>query len=456
MDAYPKSMYKLNPNITKRIFANIADDERLIDEILNDKSEELLDGKSERIVSIYLFLDDIRNKLNKLKGKIMSYDDANYILNIMILVNSEITQYYMDKAQKDGRFSYENEYSQSSIIINYIKVIRDDMQRREKIQEIYPNKEIIESKELKIVSECDLSIIEKHLEYLVLINTLMCMQISPFFNDKDRIIAEWFLCCFGDIFTNCMIEGIYMEPNTSYSEYENGSRTTTKMEIFFSQSNEDRYQLRLDFPHDDKECIHFNLYEPFKIAAYPIDYLEYNMLIKQYGDVVKNLFYHCGNRMWFKSQFKDYIDLNFTNNIEARKALLNLFETHTHSPVCDNSVSENDMKNFLNELFSAISIMDMSHSRYLKPKNIDENKELEYITLEKNVRNAAYKIDEAYLYNLQTGTIPAKLKEDLANIEIKLTNVLTEYYAKYTHEELNDLSLLELLMLVRECMIEHS
>ena len=72
------------------------------------------------------------------------------------------------------------------------------------------------------------------------------MQISPFFNDKDRIIAEWFLCCFGDIFTNCMIEGIYMEPNTSYSEYENGSRTTTKMEIFFSQSNEDRYQLRLD------------------------------------------------------------------------------------------------------------------------------------------------------------------------------------------------------------------
>ena len=49
-----------------------------------------------------------------------------------------------------------------------------------------------------------------------------------------------------------------------------------------------------------------------------------------------------------------------------------------------------------------------------------------------------------------------KLKEDLANIEIKLTNVLTEYYAKYTHEELNDLSLLELLMLVRECMIEHS
>ena len=107
MDAYPKSMYKLNPNIAKRIFANIADDERLIDEILNDKSEELLDGKSERIVSIYLFLDDIRNKLNKLKGKIMSYDDANYILNIMILVNSEITQYYMDKAQKDGRFSYD-------------------------------------------------------------------------------------------------------------------------------------------------------------------------------------------------------------------------------------------------------------------------------------------------------------------------------------------------------------
>ncbi|NCC01839.1 MAG: amino acid ABC transporter permease [Clostridia bacterium] len=66
-----------------------------------------------------------------------------------------------------------------------------------------------------------------------------------------------------------------MEPNTFFSEEERGPRSTTKLEIFFSQSNGDRYLLRVDFPHDDVNFIHFNLYEPFRL------YLEFIRFMPQ-------------------------------------------------------------------------------------------------------------------------------------------------------------------------------
>lgn len=455
MDAYPESMYKLKSDIAKDILGDITENEKIIEDILLDNTQVSSNGRMEKIVSIYLFLADVRRKLTEIKGEIISFDDADYILQGMILANAEITQYFIEKAQEKDAFSYNNEYSQSGIMINYIKVIRDDMKRREKLQEFYPEENITRNRMLQIIAEYDWNVIETHIEYLTLINTLMCIQNSPFYSKKDTIIAEWFLDCFGEIFTNCRIEEMYMEPNIFYSEYEEGARTSTKMEIFFSQSNGDRYQLRLDFPHDDKNYIHFNLYEPFEEAAYPIDYNVYNDLVKNCGETIEDLFYHCGNRMWFKSNFKKRIASSLYLKVDEREKLIDLFDTHTHYLVCDKMVSENDMKSFLEELFSAISIMDMQHSLFFKPKNVDADKRLEYITLNHNVRTAAYKIDEANLYNLVQGSIPADLEEEINHINHSLSNVLTEFYAKYDKEELKELSVVDLLELVRMCMAEN-
>lgn len=118
----------------------------------------------------------------------------------------------------------------------------------------------------------------------------MCIVISPFYNEINKRIAEWFLCCFKDTLANSRIEEIYMEPNTFFSEEERGPRSTTKLEIFFSQSNGDRYLLRVDFPHDDVNFIHFNLYEPFTDAAFPIDKDVYSDLCNKYGENVKDFF----------------------------------------------------------------------------------------------------------------------------------------------------------------------
>lgn len=452
MGSYPESMYKLKPNIAKKFFLRILDDNRIIDAIMSDETLVAKNDSIEKILSIFLFLADLQEKLNEIKGNIITYDDADYILQGMMLANSEITQFYIEKAQREGTFSYNKSYSQSDIILAYIKVIYDDMRKREIIKKCYPDQEVLGSRALQIVSEFDWNIIETHLEYLKLINILMCIQISPFYDEKNKRIAEWFLDCFGDILSNCRIDEMYLEPNVAFSENEKGPRTTTKVEIFFSQSNGDRYQLRLDFPHDDINFIHFNLYEPFREAAFPINLSEYEVLLNKYGSMVKCLFYRCGNRMWFKSNFKEFISEIETPSVDLLNEVKELFDKCTHSCVCDERVTKEEMNSFMIELFSAISVVGMQRSMYVKPKLVDERKRLEHITLAKNLREAAYKIDEEQIYNLQHITISAKLKEELFKIECNLNKVLIEYFAIYEHEELKNKTPLELLELVMECI----
>ncbi len=455
MDSYPESMYKLKPIIARDLLSKIIDDERIIEDVVSDDTEMTGNGNNQKIVSIYLFLEDIRKKLKELRGTVISFDDADYLLHGMILANSEITQFFIEKAQYEDSFSYDEIYSQSNIMIEYIKVIRDDMGRRMNLQNFYPDYNIMENHMLQIISEYDVLLIEMHVEYLIMITTLMCIYISPFYDETNKRIAEWFLCCFKDILANSRIEEMYMEPNTFFSEEECGPRTTTKLEIFFSQSNGDRYQLRVDFPHDDVDFIHFNLYEPFADAAFPIDNDEYSILYNKYGENVKQLFYHCGGKYWFKRRFESKILSHDNIKPELRKDASILFNEHMHYPICGAQVTESEMKNFLAELFSAVSSIGMEHSIFKKPKNVNEVKRLEKISLVQNIRYAAYKLDAASIYNLQSGTIPLELVNEIGQIEIKLKNVLTEYYMKFKREELEEFTCEDLLDLVRDCIEEN-
>lgn len=126
-----------------------------------------------------------------------------------------------------------------------------------------------------------------------------------------------------------------------------------------------------------------------------------------------------------------------------------------HYPICGAQVTESEMKNFLAELFSAVSSIGMEHSIFKKPKNVNEVKRLEKISLVQNIRYAAYKLDAASIYNLQSGTIPLELVNEIGQIEIKLKNVLTEYYMKFKREELEEFTCEDLLDLVRDCIEEN-
>lgn len=368
MDSYPESMYKLQPIIAKDLLSKIIVDRKIIEKVVSDNTEITRNGNAEKVVSIYLFLEDIRKKLKELRGTVLFFDDADYLLQGMILANSEITQFFIEKAQKEASFSYDEIYSQSNIMIEYIKVIRDDMGRRKNLQKFYPKHDIMGNHMLQIISEYELSLIEMHVEYLIMITTLMCIVISPFYDVINKRIAEWFLCCFKNTLTNSRIEEIYMEPNTFFSEQECGPRTTTKLEIFFSRINGDRYQLGVDFPHDDVNFIHFNLYEPFIDAAFPLDNDEYSNLYDKYGENVKALFCRNGGKYWFKSRFESVVSINDNIKPELGEDVISLFKEHLHYPICGAQVSEGEMKKFLAELFSAISSIGMEHSMFKCPR----------------------------------------------------------------------------------------
>jgi len=280
--------------VIKDIYSRISDDKDIIDNILADKNRTLIDDIAERIISIYVFLADVSKKLEEIKGKVITATDAEDIMADMILINSEISQILIEKAQEDQKFSYSDAYSQSNIVIDYIQTILNSARTKEALQKFYPDIPIVESKSMKILSGFDRDRIDMHTEYLMLINILMCIQVSPFYSEKDKHIVQSLLDCFANTLTNCRIKRIYMEPNCSFSEYENRFRATTKLEIFFSLANDDRYQLRLDFPHVGAEYIHFNVYEPFHDSAFPIDTPTYDLLVSKYGNDINHLFFNNG------------------------------------------------------------------------------------------------------------------------------------------------------------------
>lgn len=448
MDSYPKTVFRVNSSIASNLFAKITDNRQLIDQIIADKSLECQNESGEKIISIFLLLSIIRNKIDKLKGKVLSSQDADDLLQNMILVTSQITYYFIKKAQQTDSFSYDEIYNPSQIIIDYIRGIRDDLSHREYIQELLPSESVINSHYLEIATEYDYVLIEKHLEYLYLLTVLMSIYESPFYDETKKHISQWYLLCFKDLLTDSRIEKICMEPNPLYSEKEEGARNTTKLEIFFTLSNEDKYMIRIDCPHDNVNFIHFNLYEPYKDTAFPLSFDEYAKLYDHYGRMIEGYFYKNGGKMWFRSNFQEMIKQTEGTSPDLYFEINKLFADHLHYKICDNQITVTEMNSFLAELFSALAYFDLSYSNFEKPKFVNERTNMERINLNSYIRIAAHKVDMSSLYRSCSIPFPTPLENELFSTKINLISVLCDYFKAYTPKELSDFDCEELLLLV--------
>lgn len=441
---------KLPALLATEVFSRFASEKQMVEKIVADECSDTENNDSEKIISSLLLLVELRKELSSYRNKALSSDAVEMLLEGMVLLNSQITNYLIQSAQRKKQFSFDDIYSQSSIVIEYLVHIRDDMRNREILQNANPDLKIIDSNMLKCVKEFDLDILEAHLDYLILVTILMCICISPFCDDIEKNIASCFLDNLSSSLPNCRIEDIFMEPNVYFSESEPGNRTSTKLEIFFSLNNEDKYQLRVDFPHKGVDYIHFNLYEPYAETAFPIDAYEYTEILKNHGDIVDKFFYKSGSKWWFRNSFSRLIKDLSDEQSALRDALESLFNEHQHYRAFPDNISESSVKAFLDELFAAINVFEIKHSKYMKPKLIDENEQLENIVIAHNLRKAAYIIDEVSFYHLLARSIPEEIEIELASVEEYLRNVLVKRYGGYKKKELYDCSSIELFEFVYE------
>ena len=444
-DVYPNTQIKPKRDIADaflRRFSESPDIDKVIDAILDDESKEPQNGDTEIVLSFTMMVLTLYGQVNAQQS--YSSSDAMGYLEDMILINSELAQYFMNHSFREGSSLRDGGgYNQSAVVIDFLKVLKNDANSRETIQRICGSEDIIYGSSYRRVEKYDLELMGAHLEYLLLVAILMCLLESPYFSPDVKSIAYEMLLCFKDLFSDSRIEYLFMEPNVFFSEQEQGIHATTKFEIFFVQSNNNRYCLRLDFPHDDIDYIHFNLHEPFRETAFPISNEEYADLAKAIPNMY-SYFYKCGNSYWFRNNFEKLIAETHFEQEDAMEILRAVYERQKHHRFLKSKYSFDQVKSFLNVIFTAASSMGMSRSRYKKPKEVDWKERLLAITLREKIRVFNYAADGLALQQLMNTVRPEDKKQ---MFEARCGLIWT------LQNECNTASIEDLLELSDECLL---
>ena len=396
MDYYIGLYLDLDVRIMKNFLEKVLYTDELnvvFQRILNDKEKGKISEKIEKrgiLLNVIILLDDTYEMICKEEGFILLNKSLDYLINNFLSINW-LLAYLLRKDFENGKKSEGNTYQQSDIIIEFLKVIRKENNIRKMIKKDDAEKE----ENIKIwenVSKYDLKFIKAHVEYLKFLVILLCITESPFYSKQSRMIASQLKNCLKKILVNCRIEKFFMEPNIQYSEEEFGIHTTTKFEMYFIQSNGDRYCLRLDFPHNDVKKIHFNIHEPFRGTAFPIKKYEFQELCDKCPDCdLNDFFYKYGDCYWFKNNF--LLKIKEKCKDEEYVILYKKFCDNRHYNFLSIGITCEDMRNFLKELFEAISVWDMQNCIYKKNKSIDVNEQFKLINILEGARQMIYDIN---------------------------------------------------------------
>ncbi len=208
---------------------------------------------------------------------------------------------------------------------------------------------------------------------------LLLMESSKLYPVYVSKIAKNILLIFKEMLANSRIEKIEIDSAISTGVIRRGIRKTTGMKIFFALENSDRYCLRIDFPHEGAEYLHLNLHEPHRQTVIPLNYKQYSMLKKQYGDL-SNLFFNFGNMYWFRYNFIEklnkcsLIEGCENNNRNFIADIKTVFFRQSHYRLFDDNITKDNMVDFIAEFGKALIHTQIYETSYFctEIENIDD------------------------------------------------------------------------------------
>lgn len=346
---------------------------------------------SGKIKILFNDLCDTRRLVRRMSDE-NTIENINAILQYMIDINVMISTIVMEYVFEEGnKLDCKDNYHVSGEIIEYLLVLRKDLYVRE------IERDSLTNHYYSIVHKYDLQFLNEHLSYICLIAVLLLIIEAPFYKKSSKDIAKNMLFELMNLFYDGRISRIIFEPNMRFSEYEKGFHTTTKIEIFLRMINDDRYCLRIDFPHEDNRHIHYNIHEPGRKqgTALPLSKSEYNALRRRYGEKISQLFYESGKRMWFKSGFTKKLANLFSDQVDAMDEMTLLYSRNGHMPIADGKVDSESMKNMLISLTEGLNFLGVRGGVFQKTKLVDIQHELQKMGIQRELRCFAMQLDDA-------------------------------------------------------------
>ncbi len=296
------------------------------------------------------------------------------------MINTFMSSLIMDfDFESSYKLDFNTNYMPSPMLTEYIGGMYKTEILKQQYMEILGQTTLLESELIELNRKIDREILVTGISFMQIQAILLLMESSKLYPVYVSKIAKSILLIFKEMLADSRIEKIEIDSAISAGVIRQGIRKTTGMKIFFALENSDRYCLRIDFPHEGAEYLHLNLHEPHRQTAIPLNYKQYSMLKKQYGDL-SNLFFNFGNMYWFRYDFIEklnkcsLIEGCENNNSSFIADIKAVFFRQSHYRLFDDNITKDNMVDFIAEFGKALIHTQIYETSYFctEIENIDD------------------------------------------------------------------------------------
>ena len=334
--------------------------------------------KASYLCTIYMLLFVIKTDLQE--GDLYEIEKLQNMSLMASMINTFMSSLIMDfDFESFYKLDFNANYMPSPMLTEYIGGMYKTELLKQQYMETLGQTTLLESKLIELNRKIDREILVTGISFMQIQAILLLMESSKLYSVYVSKIAKNILLIFKEMLANSRIEKIEIDSVISAGVIRRGIRKTTGMKIFFALENSDRYCLRIDFPHEGAEYLHLNLHEPHRQTAIPLNYKQYSMLKKQYGDL-SNLFFNFGNMYWFRYDFIEKLNKcsliegcennnrNFIADIKA------VFFRQSHYRLFDDNITKDNMVDFIAEFGKALIHTQIYETSYFctEIENIDD------------------------------------------------------------------------------------
>ena len=377
-------------------------------------------------------------------------------LNINLnTINTFISSLVMDfDFEQYGELDFNSNYLPNNMVAEYSGVLYKNELMINQINNAPINFNILFDDDIiNLVRMIDKEILTTGISFMQMQAILLLMHSSTFYPEHIHKIAKEIIMIFKDLLANVRIKKIEIDPTIASGAIRIGFKETTGIKIFFALENGDRYCLRIDFPHDGEEFLHYNLHESELKSKY--NNLEAILLKSKYNNL-EAIFFKFGHLYWFRSNFISKLDAlsptidtnEYQNYSSFRDDMLKLFHEQGHYRMFSSDISKENMMEFISSFGEALLCTQVSDTLFT-PTNVDNiNEELNNIKVRDLLSNtlAIYQrciIEEQILEITHSETL-SKLKDILLH---SLFDTFSEIMTQYgTYEDFEKCDLKDILL----------
>lgn len=407
------------------------------------------------LLKVYFLFQIIDQDVDKCLPDYLSFTQLNNLHSQIVSLNMSVSSVFMNYVfENDQWLNYEERYHPNILLMDYLSNLCRESRFIESVIQDLPKNEFLMCC-VKAKAQFEKMTIISGIHFIKLQALLLTMAEVPLYSCTVRKIARNTALLFRDFLADVRVVKIIIEPNLGYSDQETGFRRSTQIEIFFILDNQDRYCLRIDFPHEGEPYAHYNLHEPKNETGFPFHYRDKSDIAGKCDndDNYKKLFWKHNNLYWFRQGFEQKLEQVFPDKkSEEYQALKLFFRNRSHLPLVGSEMSLEDIKAFLVELADGMKRMNMGNCVYDRTRAVDIDETL----LRIRVKEAAHEASMGYFTAAVGLWEPNGAEEEFARLNVLLQQKLIESFKSLLGEPvfekyfLEEMSVEEILEAVQE------